>query len=203
MLSLQQALTGVESTTKNLKEMDKALLDGSMSFEQLINLASTLDDKDGLFYETLQKEGLENIGSFITKQLVEPYDTYLENIDSFIERQQAIINAAGEGEETLRKSAEQNIILAEAYRKEYLTFNKISLEHYMVEQKIADLEKESKNKNIKATEQLIILKIILKSMNLFKKLETEPLAWKRLDDKLATTKTLKNYWKTLSLILNL
>lgn len=138
--------------------MDKALLDGTASFEQLINLASTLDDEDGLFYETLQKEGLENIGSFITEQLVEPYDTYLKNLDSFIERQQAIINAAGEGEETLRKSAEQNIILAEAYRKEYLTFNKTSLEHYMVEQKIADLEKESKNKNIKATEQLIILK---------------------------------------------
>ena len=156
VLSLQQSLTGLESAKKNLIEIDKALNEGTLSLEQMTELATTLGED---FYKVLNTEGLQGLRTLITNELVGPYDDYLKQIDNFILGQESKLAAAiKEGEEEAANALRQNIELIKAYRKEYMTFNKTSLESYMNEKKLAVLEKEADKKNIRAMKEIISLK---------------------------------------------
>ena len=155
VLSLQQSLTGLDSAKKNLIEIDKALNDGTLSLEQMATLASTLGED---FYKILNTEGIQGARSLITNELIGPYDDYLKQIDSFILGQQTIIDAQEDQNSAAAQAARQNIELVQAYRKEYMAFNKTSLETYINQKKLAALEKESKNKNSKALKEIIKLK---------------------------------------------
>jgi hypothetical protein len=155
ILSLEQSLKGLDSAKKNMIEIDKALNEGNLSFEQMITLSSELGNK---FYEVLNTEGLQGIRDLITDNLIGPYDTYLKQIDQFIEGQKALLEAEEDQESSAAKAAKQTIQLAETYRKEYLAFNEVSLESYMIKKKIEKLEKSENKSNIKNIKELIRLK---------------------------------------------
>lgn len=155
VLSLQQGLTGLDSAKESVIEIDKALNDGTLSLEQMTTLASTLGDE---FYEALNNGGLDAVRELITEELINPYDDYLTALDNYIIREQALIDAEEDKNSAVAKSHQQNIDLLTEYRKEYMTFNKVSLASYMNEKRYTALEKESNAGSIKATKTLVALK---------------------------------------------
>lgn len=157
VLELQQTLASLDSANKSLLEINEALNEGTLSFEQLTQLATILNDEADIFYTTLREEGMEGIRSLITTSLVGPYDQYLKQIDDFILGQQAIIES-NDADSAAAKAAQQNIDLVNEYRKSYMTFNKESFEAYMLKKKIAVLEKDINEGNINSYKELISIK---------------------------------------------
>lgn len=158
LLDLQQSLKALDSANESLIKINDSLNQGKLSFEELTTLAQnfsgTVNEQE--FYDALANEGLEGVRNLLMNDLIEPYDQYLKQLDDFIIREETRIKMYPNSE--IAKSAEQNIKLLNAYRKEYMSFNKVTLETYAREFKIAALEEEKNKGNIAAYEELITLK---------------------------------------------